>query len=62
MKISPVRMQGLVEAVGVSNYGPKQMQKIHRYRTSPSPRMTHAYCIAPAVVATPLCRRGCLPV
>ena len=22
--------QGLVQAVGVSNYGPKQMQKIHR--------------------------------
>ena len=31
-----VRMysEGLVEAVGVSNYGPKQMQKIHRCCTS----------------------------
>ena len=27
-------IQGLVEAVGVSNYGPKQMQKIHRYPAS----------------------------
>lgn len=26
--------QGLVQAVGVSNYGPKQMQKIHRHLES----------------------------
>lgn len=26
-----VVLQGLVEAVGVSNYGPKQLQKIHRW-------------------------------
>lgn len=24
-------MQGLVQAVGISNYGPKQMQRIHAY-------------------------------
>lgn len=26
--------QGLVQAVGVSNYGPKQMTRIHRYLTA----------------------------
>ncbi len=35
--------QGLVEAVGVSNYGPKQMQKIHRYCMPPVPCMTHCH-------------------
>lgn len=25
--------QGLVQAVGVSNYGPRQLEKIHRYLT-----------------------------
>ena len=37
MALSPVlgghclQMQGLVHAVGVSNYGPRQLEKIHRY-------------------------------
>ena len=26
-----VRLQGLAEAVGVSNYGPRQLRKIHKY-------------------------------
>ncbi len=27
-------LQGLVQAVGVSNYGPKQMRKIHAHLTA----------------------------
>jgi pyridoxine 4-dehydrogenase len=29
-----MHQQGLVEAVGVSNYGPKQLQKIHKHLTA----------------------------
>lgn len=30
-----VGVQGLVQAVGVSNYGPKQLERIHRSLSSP---------------------------
>jgi pyridoxine 4-dehydrogenase len=44
-------LQGLVQAVGVSNYGPKQMQKIAKYLSK------RGVPLVTAQVMLPLCHR-----
>ena len=47
--------QGLVQAVGVSNYGPRQLERIHAYLER------KGVPLASAQVRRLLCRRACTP-
>lgn len=57
MKLFPCILQGLVQAVGISNYGPKQMQKIHSYLDKRGVPLAAAQ-----VQASCHCITSCLPV